>query len=69
MHKLKDQEHFVEMLGELAPLLAELPRGLSQEIVKSLAAISRLLNDVELAEFELERKLALIEAEQIIAER
>jgi len=57
------------MLDELAPLLAELPRGLSQEIVKSLAAISRLLSDLELTKSELERKLALIEAEQIIAER
>jgi len=57
------------MLDELAPLLAELPRGLSQEIVKSLAAISRLLSDLELAKSELERKLALVEAEQIITER
>jgi len=54
------------MLEELAPLLTQLPRGLSQEIVDSLTGISRLLGDLEVAETELERRLALIEAEQIV---
>jgi hypothetical protein len=54
------------MLVELAPLLSELPRGHSQEIVDSLTGISRLLGDLEVAEQELERRLALIEAEQIV---
>jgi hypothetical protein len=57
------------MLEQLAPLLAQLPRGASQEIVESLMLISRLLHDLEVAETELERRLALIEAEQIVAER
>jgi len=51
----------------LAPLLAQLPRGASQEIVESLTVISRLLHDLEVAETELERKVALVEAEQIVA--
>ncbi|HUS70061.1 MAG TPA: hypothetical protein VM075_04700 [Anaerolineae bacterium] len=54
------------MLEELAPLLAQLPRGASQEIVESLTVISRLLRDLEVAETELERRVALIEAEQIV---
>jgi hypothetical protein len=53
------------MLEELAPLLAQLPRDASQEIVESLTAISRLLHDLEVAETELERKIALMEAERI----
>jgi hypothetical protein len=55
------------MLEELAPLLAELPREVSQEIVGSLTGISRLLHDLEVAEAELERRLALVEAERIVA--
>ena len=55
------------MMEELAPLLNELPRGISQEILGSLMGISRLLHDLEVAETELERRVALIEAEQIIA--
>ena len=51
----------------MAPLLAQLPRGASQEIVESLTVISRLLHDLEVAETELERKVALVEAEQIVA--
>lgn len=50
------------------PLLAELPRGLSQEIISSLTGISRLMGDLEAAQSELEHKLALIEAERIVAE-
>ena len=50
----------------MAPLLAQLPRGASQEIVESLTVISRLLRDLEVAETELERRVALIEAEQIV---
>jgi hypothetical protein len=57
------------MLEELAPLLNELPRGISQEILGSLMGISRLLRDLDAAKSELERRLALIEAEQIVAER
>ena len=55
------------MLEELAPLLAELPRALSQEIVGSLTGISRLLQELEVAETELECRVALIEAQRIIA--
>jgi hypothetical protein len=58
-------EHFVEMLEELAPLLAGLPRGASQDIVNSLSGIARLEQDLDRARSELERKLALIEAEEI----
>ena len=54
------------MMVELAPLLSQLPRGHSQEIVDSITGISRLLGDLEVAEQELERRLALIEAEQIV---
>ena len=57
----------MEMLEELAPLLNELPRGISQEILGSLMGISRLLRDLDAARSELERRVALIEAEQIIA--
>lgn len=64
---LKEGEHFVEMLAELAPLLTDLPRGSSQEIVNLLSNIARLEHDLERARRELERKLALFEAEQIIA--
>jgi hypothetical protein len=64
---LNDQDDFVEMLEELAPLLAEVPRGVSQEILGSLTGISRLLRDLEVARSELERRVALIEAEQIVA--
>jgi hypothetical protein len=53
------------MLEELAPLLGELPRAASQEIVRSLTAIARLLDELELARAELERKLALFEADEI----
>jgi hypothetical protein len=53
------------MLEELAPLLGELPRGASQEIVRSLTAIARQLDELELARSELERKLALFEADEI----
>jgi hypothetical protein len=56
------------MLDALMPLLAELPRGLSQEIISSLTGISRLMGDLEAAQSELEHKLALIEAERIVAE-
>jgi len=55
------------MLEKLTPLLAELPRGASRELVGSLTGIARLLDDLELARSQLERKLALIEAEEIIA--
>jgi hypothetical protein len=57
----------VQMLEELAPLLAELPRGISQELLGSLTGISRLLHDLDVARSELERRLALVEAEQIVA--
>lgn len=65
--RLKQEDHFVRMLEELAPLLAELPRGASRDIVGSLTGIARLLDDLDVARAELERKLALIEAEAIIA--
>jgi len=55
------------MLEELAPLLSELPRAASQDIVRSLTGIARLLDDLDVARAELERKLALLEAEEIIA--
>ena len=54
------------MLKELAPLLTQLPRGASQEIVESLTVISRLLRDLDVARSELERRVAIIEAEQIV---
>jgi hypothetical protein len=57
------------MMVELAPLLSQLPREHSQEIVDSITGISRLLADLEVAEQELERRLALIEAEQIVTAR
>jgi hypothetical protein len=63
---LNEQDGFVDMLEELAPLLAELPRGVSQEILGSLTGISRLLRDLDVARSELERRVALIEAEQIV---
>ena len=66
---LNEEDDFVEMMEELAPLLNELPRGISQEILGSLMGISRLLRDLDVAKSELERRLALIEAEQIVAER
>ena len=59
----------MEMMEELAPFLAGLPRGVSQEIVGSLMGIFRLLRDLDVARSELERSVALIEAEQIVAER
>jgi len=65
--RLKQEEHFVRMLEELAPLLAELPRGATRDIVGSLTGIARLLDDLDVATAELERKLALIEAEEIVA--
>ena len=65
--RLNQEEHFVRMLEELAPLLAELPRGASRDIVGSLTGIARLLDDLDVATAELERKLALIEAEEIVA--
>ncbi len=65
--RLNQEEHFVRMLEELAPLLAELPRGASRDIVGSLTGIARLLDDLDVATSELERKLALIEAEEIVA--
>jgi hypothetical protein len=66
---LNEEDDFAEMLEGLAPLLNGLPRGISQEILGSLTGISRLLHDLDLAKSELERRLALIEAEQIVAER
>ncbi len=65
--RLKQEEHFVRMLEELAPLLAELPRRASRDIVGSLTGIARLLDDLDVATAELERKLALVEAEEIVA--
>ena len=64
---LKEHDHFAQMLEQIAPLLSELPRGDGQEIVRSLTGIARLLDDLDVARAELERKLALIEAEKIIA--
>jgi hypothetical protein len=58
-------EYFVKMLEELAPLLAGLPREASQEIVNALSGIARLEDDLDRARSELERKLALFEAEEI----
>lgn len=55
------------MLEELAPQLGDLGRGVSQEIVGSLTGIARLLGNLEVARSELERKLALVEAKEIIA--
>jgi hypothetical protein len=63
---LEGEDNFAAMLEELAPLLAGLPPGASQEIIGSLTGISRLLHDLELARSELERRLALVEAEQIV---
>lgn len=63
---LREQDYFAETLEELAPLLAELPGGAGQEIVGSLTGISRLLHDLEMAKTELERRIALVEAEQIV---
>jgi hypothetical protein len=54
------------MLSELAPLLADLPRGSSQELVNILSNVARLEHDLEEARRELERKLVLFEAEQIV---
>jgi hypothetical protein len=65
-YPLNEGEYFVEMLSELAPLLADLPRGSSQEIVGLLSNVARLEHDLEEARKELERKLALFEAEQIV---
>ncbi len=65
-HPLNEGEYFAEMLSELAPLLADLPRGSSQEIVSLLSNVARLEHDLEEARKELERKLALFEAEQIV---
>ena len=56
------------MLKELAPLLADLPRETSQEIVESLSNVARLERDLGLARSELESKLALVEAEQITSD-
>jgi hypothetical protein len=63
---LEEQDRFTQMLEELAPLLGELPRGASQEIVRSLTGIARLMDDLDMAKAELERKLALFEAEEIV---
>jgi hypothetical protein len=68
-YPLNEGEHFVEMLAELAPLLADLPRGSSQDIVCLLSNIARLQHDLERARGELERKLALSEAGQIVGKR
>jgi hypothetical protein len=57
----------VQILEELAPLLAELPRDISQELLGSLTGISGLLHDLDVATWELERRLALVEAEQIVS--
>jgi hypothetical protein len=65
-YPLNEGEYFVEMLSELAPLLADLPRGSSQEIVSLLSNVARIEHDLEEARKELERKLALFEAERII---
>jgi hypothetical protein len=65
-YPLNEGEYFVEMLSELAPLLADLPRGSGQEIVNLLSNVARLEHDLEEARRELERKLALFEAEQIV---
>ena len=63
---LNEEDNFVELLQELAPLLNDLPRGVSQEILGSLMGVSRLLRDLDVARSELERRVALIEAEQIV---
>jgi hypothetical protein len=65
-YPLNEGKYFAEMLSELAPLLADLPRGSSQEIVGLLSNVARLEHDLEEARRELERKLALFEAEQIV---
>jgi len=64
---LNEGEYFVEMLSELAPLLADLPRGSSREIVNLLSNMARLEHDLDRARGELERRVAVIEAEQILA--
>lgn len=58
--------HFVELLEELAPVLTALPPDVSQDVVGALTGIARLLDNLDVARLELERKLALIEAEEIV---
>jgi len=50
--KLEPKEHYVQVLEDLSPLPTEPPRGLSQEIVGSLAGYAH--------------QLALVEAEEIV---
>ena len=70
MQESKDLHQVVE---ELARLLNQLPAGrrwiVKQEILGSLNRIVQLLANLEAEKSELERMIAILEAEAIVADR
>ena len=67
---MQEREDFHQVVEELARLLNQLPTGMRwtirQEILGSLNNIVQLLANLEAEKSELERMLAVLEAEAII---
>ena len=70
---MEEREDFHQVVQELARLLNELPPGkrwiVKQEILGSLNRIAQLLANLEAEKAELERIIAILEAEAIVADQ
>ena len=70
---MEEREDFHQVVQELARLLNQLPPGrrwtVKQEILGSLNRIAQLLANLEAERAELERMIAILEAEAIVADQ
>jgi hypothetical protein len=70
---MQEREDFHQVVQELARLVNQLPIGMRwtirQEILGSLNKIVQLLANLEAEKSELERMLAVLEAEAIITDK
>ncbi len=70
---MQEGDNFQEIVQELARLLDQLPPGvrwtIRQEILSSLNRIVQLMANLEAERSELERMIALLEAEAIVGSK
>jgi hypothetical protein len=70
---MEESKDFHQIVRELARLLNQLPPGrrwaVKQEILGSLNRIVQLLANLEAEKSELERMIAILEAEAIVADK
>jgi hypothetical protein len=70
---MEERKDFHQVVEELARLLNQLPPGrrwtVEQEILGSLNRIVQLLANLEAEKSELERMIAILEAEAIVADK